>query len=99
MDEGRLGQIFQHRAKFLQDWTISPDLPQGGEGLWRLDVAVAGSGVTGDLLAHTIDTALWLNGPLSEVTPMTDTLIKSPTHNLSRPVEPVRIADASALPC
>jgi len=36
------------------------DLPQGGEGLWRLDVNVAGSGVTGDLLAHTIDTAMWL---------------------------------------
>ena len=45
------------RAKFLQDWTISTDLPQGGHGLWRLDVNAAGSGVTGDLLAHCIDTA------------------------------------------
>ena len=62
IDEGRLGRIFHYRAKFLQDWTISPDLPQGGAGLWRLDVAAAGSGVTGDLLAHCIDTALWLNG-------------------------------------
>src|SRR6202162_2836975 len=53
IEEGRLGRIFHYRAKFLQDWTISRDLPQGGEGLWRLDVAVAGSGVTGDLLAHT----------------------------------------------
>src|SRR5439155_23148103 len=61
IDEGRFGRIFHYRAKFLQDWTISQDLPQGGEGLWRLDVAVAGSGVTGDLLAHNIDTALWLN--------------------------------------
>src|SRR2546430_5107775 len=67
LDEGRLGKIFHYRAKFLQDWTISQDLPQGGEGLWRLDVAVAGSGVTGDLLAHCIDTALWLNGPITEV--------------------------------
>ena len=58
VDEGRLGRIFHYRAKFLQDWTISQDLPQGGEGLWRLDVSVAGSGVTGDLLAHCIDTAL-----------------------------------------
>ena len=63
IDEGKLGRIFHYRAKFLQDWTISKDLPQGGEGLWRLDVDVAGSGVTGDLLAHNIDTALWLNGP------------------------------------
>ena len=62
IDEGKLGRIFHYRAQFLQDWTISQDLPQGGEGLWRLDVGVAGSGVTGDLLAHCIDTALWLNG-------------------------------------
>src|SRR5205085_4739145 len=62
IDEGRLGRIFHYRAKFLQDWTISSDLPQGGAGLWRLDVKVAGSGVTGDLLAHCIDTAIWLNG-------------------------------------
>ena len=68
IDEGKLGRIFHYRANFLQDWTISTDLPQGGEGLWRLDVAVAGSGVTGDLLAHYIDTALWLNGPITEVT-------------------------------
>ena len=39
IDEGRLGRIFHYRAKFLQDWTISTDLPQGGEGLWRLDVS------------------------------------------------------------
>ena len=32
--------------------------------LWRLDSKVAGSGVTGDLLAHSIDTAEWLNGPI-----------------------------------
>jgi predicted dehydrogenase len=96
IDEGRLGRIFHYRAKFLQDWTISQDLPQGGEGLWRLDVAVAGSGVTGDLLAHTIDTALWLNGPIAEVSAMTETFIKERKHNLTGRVEPVRIDDASA---
>ena len=67
IDEGKLGKIFHYRAKFLQDWTISKDLPQGGQGLWRLDVGVAGSGVTGDLLAHCIDTALWLNGGIDKV--------------------------------
>src|SRR6202011_1096986 len=36
IDEGRFGRIFHYRAQFLQDWTISKDLPQGGEGLWRL---------------------------------------------------------------
>src|SRR5256712_7926336 len=99
LDEGRFGRIFHYRAKFLQDWTISRDLPQGGEGLWRLDVAVAGSGVTGDLLAHAIDTALWLNGPIAEVAAMTETFIKERKHNLTGRVEPVGIDDASAFLC
>ena len=96
IDQGRLGRIFHYRAKFLQDWTISQDLPQGGEGLWRLDVEVAGSGVTGDLLAHAIDTALWLNGPIGEVSAMTETFIRQRKHNLTGRVEPVGIDDASA---
>ena len=99
IDEGRLGRIFHYRAKFLQDWTISQELPQGGEGLWRLDVAVAGSGVTGDLLAHCIDTSMWLNGPIAEVTAMTETFIKERKHNLSGRMEPVGIDDASAFLC
>jgi predicted dehydrogenase len=99
LDEGRFGRIFHYRSVFLQDWTISKELPQGGEGLWRLDVGVAGSGVTGDLLAHNIDTALWLNGPITEVTAMTETFIKERKHNLTGRVEPVGIDDASAFLC
>ena len=95
IDEGRLGKIFHYRAKFLQDWTISKDLPQGGQGLWRLDVGVAGSGVTGDLLAHCIDTAMWLNGGISSVTGMTETFIKERHHNLTGKTEKVGIDDAS----
>jgi len=94
--EGRLGRIFHYRAKFLQDWTISPELPQGGAGLWRLDVAAAGSGVTGDLLAHCIDTALWLNGPIASLTAMTETFVKERKHTLTGKVEKVGIDDASA---
>jgi myo-inositol 2-dehydrogenase/D-chiro-inositol 1-dehydrogenase len=99
IDEGRFGRIFHYRAQFLQDWTISKDLPQGGEGLWRLDAAVAGSGVTGDLLAHTIDTAMWLNGPIRELTAMTETFIKERKHMLTGHIEPVGIDDASAVLC
>ena len=94
--EGRLGKIFHYRAKFLQDWTISADLPQGGAGLWRLDVNVAGSGVTGDLLAHCIDTAMWLNGGIDQVTAMTETFVKERKHKLTGRVERVGIDDASA---
>jgi len=96
LDEGRLGRIFHYRAKFLQDWTIATDLPQGGEGLWRLDVNVAGSGVTGDLLAHCIDTALWLNGGIEQVTAATETFVKQRKHTLTGKTEKVGIDDASA---
>jgi predicted dehydrogenase len=96
IDERRLGKIFHFRAKFLQDWTISPELPQGGAGLWRLDARAAGSGVTGDLLAHCIDTAMWLNGPIASVTAMTETFIKERKHTGSGQVEPVEIDDACA---
>ena len=96
IDEGRLGRIFHYRAKYLQDWTISPDLPQGGAGLWRLDVAVAGSGVTGDLLAHSIDTAIWLIGGADKVTATTETFIKERSHQLTGKTEAVGIDDACA---
>src|SRR5471030_1128118 len=94
IDDGRLGKIFHYRANFLQDWTISADLPQGGTGLWRLDVAAAGSGVSGDLLAHCIDTSLWLNGRLDSVCAMTETFVKERMHNLTGKVEKVGIDDA-----
>ena len=99
IDEGRLGRIFHYRANFLQDWTISAELPQGGAGLWRLDSAAAGSGVTGDLLAHCIDTALWLNGSITTVTAMTETFIKERKHTATGQVEPVTIDDACAFLC
>lgn len=96
IDEGRLGKVFHYRSVFLQDWTISADLPQGGTALWRLDVKAAGSGVTGDLLAHCIDTAIWLNGPIRCVSAMTETFIKERQHNLTGKVEQVGIDDACA---
>jgi predicted dehydrogenase len=99
IDSGKLGRIFHYRANFLQDWTISADLPQGGQGLWRLDAAAAGSGVTGDLLAHCIDTAIWLNGGIKNVTAMTETFVKERKHNLTGKVEKVTIDDACTFMC
>lgn len=99
IDEGKLGRIFHYRANFLQDWTISADLPQGGNALWRLDAAAAGSGVTGDLLAHCIDTAIWLNGGITTVNAMTETFVKERMHTLTGKVEKVEIDDACAFLC
>lgn len=99
VDEGRLGKVFHYRAKFLQDWTIKSDLPQGGQGLWRLDVAAAGSGVSGDLLAHCIDTAMWMNGPIQSLSATTETFVKERKHNLTGKVEKVGIDDACMFMC
>ncbi|GAC1537744.1 MAG: Gfo/Idh/MocA family oxidoreductase [Sediminibacterium sp.] len=99
IDSGKLGRIFHYRANFLQDWTINADLPQGGDGLWRMDADVAGSGVTGDLLAHCIDTAMWLNGAIRDVSAVTETFIKDRVHQLTGKVQKVSIDDACIFHC
>lgn len=96
IDSGKLGRVFHYRAKFLQDWTISEKVPVGGAALWRLSAEVAGSGVTGDLLAHCIDTALWLNGPIRSVAGMTETFVKERQDAQTGETTRVQIDDASA---
>lgn len=99
IDSGKLGKIFHYRANFLQDWTISPDVPQGGTAAWRLDVNAAGSGVTGDLLAHCIDTAMWLNGGITDVSAVTETFVKERMHQVTGKLEKVGIDDACIFHC
>jgi len=99
IDSGKLGRIFHYRANFLQDWTINEDVPQGGAGTWRLDVEAAGSGVTGDLLAHCIDTALWLNGSIRDVSAVTETFVKERMHSETGTKQPVGIDDACSFFC
>lgn len=99
VDSGKLGRIFHYRANFLQDWTINPELPQGGEALWRLDKDAAGSGVTGDLLAHCIDTAMWMNGGIKDVSAVTETFIKERVHQETGKEEDVKIDDACIFHC
>ncbi len=94
VDEGRIGKPFHYRASYLQDWTIAEDVPQGGAGTWRLDIDAAGSGVTGDLLAHSIDTAMWLNGPITRVMASTRTFVKERVHVATGRVQPVGVDDA-----
>ncbi len=64
IEEGRIGEVFHYRATYLQEWGNDPTRPPG----WKLEKSEAGSGVLGDLLSHLIDTALYLNGPIREVT-------------------------------
>ena len=99
VESGKLGKIFHYRANFLQDWTINADLPQGGDALWRMDIDAAGSGVTGDLLAHCIDTAMWINGSITDVSAVTETFIKERMHQLTGKMEKVGIDDACIFHC
>jgi predicted dehydrogenase len=69
IEEGRIGQVFHYRATYLQEWGNDPTRPPG----WKLQKSEAGSGVLGDLLSHLIDTALYLNGPIDEVSAMMHT--------------------------
>jgi predicted dehydrogenase len=66
IEEGRIGQVFHYRATYLQEWGNDPTRPPS----WKLETSGAGSGVLGDLLSHLVDTALYLNGPISEVSGM-----------------------------
>jgi predicted dehydrogenase len=71
--EGKIGTLHHYRAAFLQDWLVDPKFPLA----WRLKKEVAGSGVLGDLNAHSIDMARFLTGlEISEVCGTTETFIK-----------------------
>ncbi|WP_057914693.1 Gfo/Idh/MocA family protein [Peribacillus muralis] len=71
IDNGRLGKIFHIRVTYLQDWIMDPQFPL----TWRLDKVVSGSGSHGDLAAHSIDLARFLNGEFKEVSGILETFI------------------------
>jgi predicted dehydrogenase len=68
VNEGRLGQIYHYRASYLQSWGANPSVSG-----WRFNRDNAGSGAVGDLLAHLVDIALLLNGPVAELSAITHT--------------------------
>ena len=56
--DGRLGEIRQVRAQYLQDWLADPAAPLS----WRLDKDRAGSGSLGDIGAHIVDLVQFITG-------------------------------------
>jgi len=63
INDGALGTIYHWRSQYLQDWLVDPQTP----AVWRTQKEIAGSGALGDLLAHSIDLALWLVGDIDRV--------------------------------
>ena len=82
---GRIGEVNQVRASYLQDWLVDPEVPLA----WRLQKHLAGSGALGDIGAHAVDLAQFVTGlSLSSVSGTIETIIKErplaeSTHGLS----------------
>jgi predicted dehydrogenase len=71
IEEGRLGQTFHYRGTYLNQSGNDPSKA----GTWRYRRSEAGLGAAGDLLSHSIDSALYLNGPIAELTALTHTFV------------------------
>ncbi|THE06584.1 Gfo/Idh/MocA family protein [Microbacterium oleivorans] len=70
--DGRIGEVRQVRAEYLQDWLMDPEAPM----TWRLDRAKAGSGSLGDIGAHAVDLAEFITGQtIDSVSGIVETLV------------------------
>jgi len=70
---GKVGEITQVRAAYLQDWLADPGVPLS----WRLQKELAGSGALGDIGAHAIDLAQFVTGlKLASVSGVLETITK-----------------------
>lgn len=56
--EGKLGEVRQVRASYMQDWLADETSPM----TWRLRKETAGSGALGDIASHAIDQVQYLLG-------------------------------------
>jgi len=94
IEEGRLGKLYHFRARYLQDWAMSPDLHL----VWRFSAASAGSGALGDLGAHIVDLARYLCGEITEISATLETFIKQrPAAPGSSRKQKVTVDDAAAM--
>lgn len=68
IEDGRIGDIYNVRAEYLQDWAIDPLAPME----WRFDADKAGTGSLGDIGSHAIDLVRYLVGDIAEVSATTE---------------------------
>ncbi|MFJ6653420.1 Gfo/Idh/MocA family protein [Microbacterium sp. NPDC091313] len=69
---GRIGEVRQVRAEYLQDWLSDAEAPM----TWRLDKERAGSGSLGDIGAHAIDLTEYITGQtVDRVSGILETLV------------------------
>ena len=87
--EGAIGEVRLWRGIWLSDEFTDPTVPFD----WRFDRAMGGTTIA-DLGSHMLDMALWMVGPIDEVTAQSETFIRTrPSREGERPVT---VDDASS---
>jgi predicted dehydrogenase len=88
---GRLGEIRQVRAIYLQDWLGTDACP----ATWRTTARICGSGAHGDLNAHLIDMTRFLTGlEFTSVVSLQETFTRKRRAPDGRRMVPVDVDDA-----
>jgi len=72
IDEGAVGQVRLWRATWLSDEFVDPKIPFD----WRFDKSMGASTIA-DLGSHLLDLALWMVGPVEEVSSQSETFVRS----------------------
>ncbi|TQJ31172.1 putative dehydrogenase [Microbacterium sp. SLBN-146] len=71
--EGRIGEVRQVRAEYLQDWLMDANAPL----TWRMKKEHAGSGALGDIGAHAVDLTEYITGQrVTSVSGIIETIVK-----------------------
>ncbi|MFB0636138.1 Gfo/Idh/MocA family protein [Bacillus rugosus] len=78
IDEGRIGKVLSFQGTYFQEDLVNPSVPLS----WRFYKESAGSGILGDIGAHTIDMARFLVGEFYSVNAQAKTWTKK------RPIQP-----------
>lgn len=71
IDEGKLGTLTQFRGRFFSMYGSDPM----GLLSWRFDKEISGYGVLGDIMAHVMDMALVMTGPVKRLVSNSHTFI------------------------
>src|SRR5690242_10521489 len=72
IEDGKIGDIYHYHGAYLQDWIMDPNFPL----VWQLEKKFAGSGALGDIGAHAIDFAQYLNSEIQSISGLMTTFIK-----------------------
>ncbi len=85
IDEGAVGEVRLVRATWLSDEFVDPTIPFD----WRFDRTMGGTTIA-DLGSHLVDLAMWMAGPIAEVSGQSETFVRR------RSGREVTVDDASA---